>query len=58
MITTFALYDENNSLIETFTGPYRLAQMEIPAGWNIEEFIGTVSRGIITHAAIKAIVGV
>lgn len=54
MFTLFTVYDDQNNRQATFTGPCRLAQWDsLPDGWTIEEFQGTVSRGVISLDEVK-----
>ena len=55
-IAQFTLYDDRNRRVEHFAGPFRLAQWaDLPAGWSIEEFWGTVSKGMISLDEVKRI---
>ena len=55
MMITYVLWDDKNRRMESFAGPCRLASWrDIPPGWTIEEFIGDVSRGMVSHADVKA----
>jgi hypothetical protein len=54
-MTSYVLWSDTNNIMETFAGPCRLAKWaELPEGWGIEEFQGTVSKGIISLAEVKA----
>ena len=54
MNTSYVLYDDANRKMETFGGPCRLSRWKsLPSGWSIEEFIGTVSRGMVSLDYVK-----
>lgn len=55
MVTSYVVYDEENRQMETFAGSHRLAKWkELPEGWSIEEFLGTVSKGMVSLEYVKA----
>lgn len=55
MITSYVLWSDRNTILETYSGPCRLAKWAyLPDGWSIEEFQGTVSKGIISLDEVKA----
>lgn len=54
-MTTYVLFNEQNRKLDTFAAPAcRLAGWDkLPDGWCIEEFDGTVSRGLISLDEVK-----
>lgn len=54
MLTSYVLWDEKNREMDVFRGPCRLARWkDIPAGWGIERFLGTVSQGVVTLEDVR-----
>lgn len=54
MITTYALWDDRNRFQGHYAGPGRLAKWtELPVGWTIERFLGTVSQGTVSLEDVK-----
>lgn len=54
MRTTYVLWNAHNRHVQTFTSAWRLANIgPLLAGWSIEEFLGDVSRGIVSLEYVK-----